>query len=136
MIIHSRDADEDMMEILQTEYKKGNFFGELHCFSSSQELCKQALEIGFYISASGIITFHNAEKLRCIFANVPDERLLTETDSPYLAPIPHRGKRNEPAFVVNTVQCLAEIKHKTVQQMAAITARNFFNLFTKVKADE
>ena len=95
-----------------------------------------ALSIGFYISASGIITFKKSEELRQMFKNVPNDRLLIETDSPYLAPVPHRGQRNEPAFVVNTAQVLAELKNMAVADLAELTTNNFLALFNKVKADE
>lgn len=133
LIVHSRDADDDMMEILTQNYAKRPFKGELHCFSSSEKLCRAALEIGFYVSASGIITFKKSEELRRIFSTVPADRLLIETDSPFLAPMPHRGKRNEPAYVVNTAQVLAEIKGMRVAQIAAVTTANFLRLFDKVK---
>lgn len=136
LIIHNRDADKDMMHILINAYKEKPFKGELHCFSSSSELCKVALDIGFYISASGIITFKKSEDLRNIFASIPLNRLLIETDSPFLSPVPHRGKRNEPAFVVNTAEVLAQIKGVSIEEMAQITTRNFLTLFNKVKTDE
>ncbi|MBQ7632542.1 MAG: TatD family hydrolase [Alphaproteobacteria bacterium] len=135
LIVHSRDADDNMIALLTANYKKCPFKGELHCFSSSERLCNAALEIGFYISASGIITFKKSEELRRIFAAVPDDRLLIETDSPFLAPTPHRGKRNEPAYVINTAQVLAEIKNKSIEEIAAITTDNFLTLFDKVKND-
>ena len=104
-------------------------------FSSSKKLCKAGLEIGFYISASGIITFKSGESLRKIFANVPNDRLLIETDSPFLAPVPHRGKRNEPAYVVNTAQVLADLKGLEISELADITTNNFLKLFNRVKAN-
>jgi len=121
-----------MMQILDEAYKIKPFCGELHCFSSNKELCDFALSIGFYISASGIITFKKSEELRTIFAQVPLDRLLIETDSPFLAPVPHRGKRNEPAYVVNTVQTLAEIKNIPIAELAQITTANFLHLFNKI----
>ena len=135
LIVHSRDADDDMINMLQTAYKEKPFRGELHCFSSSERLCQAGLEIGFYISASGIITFKNGEALRQIFALVPADRLLIETDSPFLAPVPHRGKRNEPAYVVNTAQVLADLKGVDIEEMARVTTANFLQLFDKVKAN-
>lgn len=135
LIIHNRDSDEDMQRILEYNYKKQPFNGELHCFSSSEKLCHFALEIGFYISASGIITFKKSEELRRIFASVPTERLLIETDSPFLAPVPYRGKRNEPSFVVNTAETLAQLKGLSIAELAGITSDNFFNLFSKIKKD-
>ncbi len=135
LIVHSRDADDDMIYMLQNAYKEKPFRGELHCFSSSEKLCKAGLEIGFYISASGIITFKNGEALRQIFALVPLDRLLIETDSPFLAPVPHRGKRNEPAYVVNTAQVLADLKGMDISELARITTDNFLHLFNKVKSN-
>ena len=136
LIIHNRASDTDMIHILTQAYRHKPFVGELHCFSSSEELCKAALNIGFYISASGIITFKKSEELRQIFKTVPNDRLLIETDAPYLAPTPHRGQRNEPSFVVNTAEVLAQIKNVSLEQMADITCRNFFNLFGKIKAND
>lgn len=133
LIVHSRNADRDMIDILQNAYKNKPFTGELHCFSSGENLCKAALELGFYISASGIITFNKSEDLRQIFACVPLDRLLIETDSPFLAPVPYRGKRNEPAFVVNTAQVLAKLKGIDVADLATITTNNFLRLFNKIK---
>ena len=136
LIIHNRESDDDMMALLSEAYKKQKFRGELHCFSSSEKLLEFALSIGFYISASGIITFKKSEELRQMFKNVPNDRLLIETDSPYLAPVPHRGQRNEPAFVVNTAQVLAELKDMSVADLAELTTHNFLALFKKVKAHE
>ena len=133
LIVHNRDADDDMISLLTNAYNKKPFKGELHCFSSSEKLCRAALEIGFYISASGIITFKKSEELRRIFANVPNDRLLVETDSPFLAPVPNRGKRNEPAFVVHTGEVLAELKGMSPAALADITTHNFLMLFDKVK---
>ena len=132
LIIHNRDADEDMMQILDEAYRQHKFTGELHCFSSSAALAEFALGIGFYISASGIITFKKSEDLRDIFRRIPMDRLLIETDSPFLAPVPYRGKRNEPAYVVHTAETLAEIKSVSVAQIAAQTTANFLKLFCKV----
>lgn len=132
LIIHSREADEDMINILAHEYEKEPFFGELHCFSSSRKLAEFALSIGFYISASGIITFKKSEGLRAIFADVPLDKLLIETDAPYLAPVPYRGKRNEPAYVVKTAEMLAQIKGVDLQSIENATTQNFYRLFTKV----
>ncbi len=136
LIIHNRESDDDMISLLGEAYKKQKFKGELHCFSSSEKLLEFALSIGFYISASGIITFKKSEELRQMFKNVPNDRLLIETDSPYLAPVPHRGQRNEPAFVVNTAQVLAELKDMAVADLAELTTHNFLALFDKVKAHE
>ena len=132
LIIHSRDADDDMIKILAHEYEKVPFCGELHCFSSSRKLAEFALSIGFYISASGIITFKKSEALRAIFADVPLDKLLIETDAPYLAPVPYRGKRNEPAYVVKTAEMLAQIKGVDLRSIENATTQNFYRLFTKV----
>ncbi|MBP5353341.1 MAG: TatD family hydrolase [Alphaproteobacteria bacterium] len=133
LIIHNRDADEDMMQILDEAYRRQKFNGELHCFSSSAALADFALGIGFYVSASGIITFKKSEELREIFRRVPIERLLIETDAPFLAPTPYRGKRNEPAYVVHTAAVLAELKEVDAVQLAAQTTVNFLKLFNKVQ---
>jgi TatD DNase family protein len=131
LIVHSRDADEDMQEILKDEASKGAFPGLIHCFTSTQAVATTALELGMYISISGIITFNGAKDLRQVVAGVPLERLLVETDAPYLAPVPRRGKRNEPAFVIHTAERLAELKQVSQQQLAEITTSNFFELFKK-----
>lgn len=131
LIIHTRDADDDMIAILSEEYKKAPFTGEIHCFSSSQALADFALSIGFFLSASGIITFNKSGELRDIFASIPLDRLLIETDSPYLAPIPMRGRRNEPAFVLHTAERLAQLRDLPLEKLAEITSDNFFRLFRK-----
>ena len=129
LIIHTRDADDDTIAILDEEYKKGAFSGEIHCFSSSKKLADFALSIGFYISASGIITFNKSGELRDIFAEVPLDRLLVETDAPFLAPVPMRGRRNESSFVVHTAEKLAQIKDVPLEKLAQITSDNFYRLF-------
>ncbi len=131
LIIHTRDADDDTIDILREEYKKAPFSGEIHCFSSSKKLADFALSIGFYLSASGIITFNKSNDLRDIFAEVPLDRLLVETDAPFLAPIPMRGRRNEPSFVLHTAEKLAQIKDISLEELAQITSDNFFKLFRK-----
>ena len=133
LIIHNRDSDDDMMAILADAFKKKTFSGVIHCFSSSQKFADFALEIGFYISASGMITFNKSEDLRQAFYKIPTERLLVETDSPYLAPVPLRGKVNEPSYVVHTAKCLAAIKSLDLAKISVITSDNFFNLFTKAQ---
>jgi TatD DNase family protein len=132
IIVHTRDADDDTALILQEEYKKGAFKGLIHCFTASHPFAEAALDLGFYISLSGIITFKTAAALRETVAKLPLDRLLVETDSPYLAPLPHRGKRNEPSFVVHTAEKLAEIKGVSLQQVATQTTENFYTLFDKV----
>ena len=133
LIVHTRDADEDMADILEDEMGKGAFPGVLHCFSSGRRLAERALNIGFYISISGIVTFKNAQDLRDIVKDVPVERILVETDAPFLAPIPNRGKRNEPAFVTNTAAKVAELKGMDNQALSAASTENFFRLFTMAK---
>lgn len=131
LIVHTRDADDDMVAILRDEAGKGAFPCVLHCFSSSRPLAEAALELGFYISCSGIVTFKNAEDLRGIIRDVPLDRLIVETDSPFLAPIPNRGKRNEPSFVVHTAEKIAELKGLEMAEFSRISTENFFRLFAK-----
>lgn len=131
LIVHTRDADRDMADILEDEMGKGAFTGVLHCFSSGRMLAERALAIGFYISLSGIVTFKNAEDLRQIVEDVPNDRILVETDSPFLAPIPNRGKRNEPSFVVHTAERVAELKNLKNDDLSDISTDNFFRIFNK-----
>ncbi len=131
LIIHARDADEDMIRILSAEHAAGAFDCVMHCFTSGRDLAQAALGLGFYLSISGIATFRNAADLRAIFAEAPLDRLLVETDSPYLAPVPHRGKRNEPAFTADTARTGAEIFGLSEQAFAAQTTANFDRLFSK-----
>lgn len=133
LIVHTRDADDDTIRIMQDEMKKGEYPGLIHCFSSGQRMADAALEMGFSISVSGIATFKKAQELRDVLKTVPLDRLLVETDSPYLAPMPHRGKRNEPSFVMHTNKVLAELKEIDEAECAKITTDNFFALFTKAK---
>ena len=128
LVLHTRCAERDTIDAL-TEFP--DVTGVLHCFSSNAELAKFGLEQGWYLSASGILTFKKAQELRGIFADVPLNRLLVETDAPYLAPVPYRGKRNEPSFVVKTAEMLAEIKGVSLEELAKITTENFLTLFTK-----
>lgn len=130
VIIHTRDAEEDTLEILKSEASP-SLKGVLHCFSSRAFLATEALKLGFYVSASGIITFGKAEELRQTFKEIPLERLLVETDSPYLSPVPFRGKTNRPSHVVKTAEKLAEIKGISVEELSEITTRNFLTLFGK-----
>lgn len=136
IIVHTRDADDDTIRIMQDEMGKGVYPGLIHCFSSGQKMADAALEMGFYISISGIATFKKAEALRETIRTVPLERLLVETDAPYLAPTPYRGKRNEPSYVVQTNKVVAELKGVSEEECAAVTTQNFFDLFTKVKQSE
>ncbi len=134
LIVHTRDADDDMADILGEEMGKGAFTGVLHCFSSGRRLAERALALGFYISLSGILTFRNAEELRAIAADVPRDRILVETDSPFLAPVPNRGKRNEPAFVVHTATALSQVLKADFDEISRQSTENFFRLFNKAKA--
>ena len=132
LIVHARDADEDMAAILRDEMGKGAFAGLLHCFTSSRSLADTALSLGFYISFSGVLTFKKADALRDIARAVPLDRLLVETDAPFLAPVPYRGKRNEPSFVVETAKLLADLKEVEISELAARTTTNALRLFTKM----
>ena len=132
IIVHARDADDDMVAILEDEMEKGPFRGVMHCFSSSASLAKRATLIGLYISFSGILTFKKSEYLRAIAAGVPEDLILVETDSPYLAPVPYRGHSNEPAFVVHTLEQLASIRGKQLVDMADITRANTRRLFNRM----
>ena len=134
LIVHTRDADPETVAILREEWRKGPFPGLIHCFTSGQALADAALDTGFYISVSGIATFKTAEPIREVLRSVPIDRLLVETDAPYLAPIPHRGKRNEPAFVVHTGAMLAELKGVSPDALAHQTSANFHRLFRKIPA--
>jgi TatD DNase family protein len=130
LIIHTRDADEDTIACLK-DVGQGKAKGVFHCFSGSADLAQQALGLGFYISFSGILTFKNAEGLRQIAQDVPLNRILVETDAPFLTPIPHRGKRNEPAFTRYTAELLANLKNLSYSEIEKITTNNFFTLFEK-----
>jgi TatD DNase family protein len=131
LIVHTRDAEDDTISVLEAEMAKGSFTGLIHCFTGSAKLAKAALELGFLISASGIVTFKNSVSLREVFSQVPLDRLLVETDAPYLSPVPYRGKRNEPAYVAHTANVLASIKGIDVTELAEATTQNFFRLFDK-----
>jgi TatD DNase family protein len=133
LVVHTRDAEDDTIAILREEYDKAEIRGVIHCFTGTAKLARGALELGFFISVSGIATFKKADELRAVIRDVPLDRLLVETDAPYLAPQPTRGKRNEPAFVVHTANMLAELKGVTPDALASATTANFFRLFTKAK---
>jgi TatD DNase family protein len=133
LIVHTRNADEDMTAILTEEAAKGPFPGLIHCFSSSAQLARTAVDLGLFISISGIVTFKAAGDLRETVKGVPLDRLLVETDAPYLAPVPNRGKRNEPAFVVHTAAQVAQLKTMSPDELARATSDNFFRLFKKAK---
>lgn len=132
LVIHSRDADTDMIRILEDESGKGTFPFILHCFSAGRALAETGVALGGHVSFSGILTFRNSDEIRAIAADVPMERLLVETDAPYLAPPPYRGKRNEPAYVRHTAEVLAETRGVDLSEIARVTSDNFFALFTKV----
>lgn len=132
LVIHTREADADSAAILTEEIGKGAFPAVLHCYTGGRELAFKAIELGLYIGFTGIITFKNGEALRDIARDLPAERILVETDSPFLAPIPYRGKRNEPAYVVNTAKVLAETRGVSEAEIARQTTENFFRLFSKV----
>ncbi|MDR1694338.1 MAG: TatD family hydrolase [Lactobacillaceae bacterium] len=131
LIIHNRDSDEDMMKILKEQYAVKPFTGELHCFSSSKELADFALSIGLYLSASGMITFNKCGELKEMFSQFPFDKIIVETDSPYLAPVPKRGKRNEPSYVKFVAEKLAQIRDISFEEAANTTTDNFFKLFRK-----
>ena len=132
LIIHARNADTDIAEILESEFRNSPFSCVMHCFSSSKKLAVKSIDLGFYLSMSGIAAFPKSKELREIFSMVPVDRILVETDSPYLAPPPFRGKRNEPAYVVNTARIGAEIFELSYEEFALQTEKNFNSLFKKV----
>ncbi|MDP9422510.1 MAG: TatD family hydrolase [Pseudomonadota bacterium] len=131
LVVHTRDAEEDTAEILAREVGKGGVAGVLHCFTGSAELAKKALELGFYVSISGIVTFKNAQDLQETAKTIPLDRLLVETDSPFLAPVPNRGKTCEPAFVADTAAFLSDLRAEPLDELADATTANFFKLFSK-----
>jgi TatD DNase family protein len=129
VVIHTREAERETIDILQTDYAGAERRGVFHCFSGSLELAQRAIELGFMVSFSGIVTFKKADELRDIARQVPLERLLIETDCPYLTPVPYRGKRNEPAYVVEVARCLAGVHGVEIEEMARITSENFRRFF-------
>ncbi|MEP1421137.1 MAG: TatD family hydrolase [Erythrobacter sp.] len=131
VVIHTRDAEDDTHEILAEEMEKGAFPALIHCFTASAEFGRKVLDLGLTISLSGIVTFKNAKDLQAVAQKVPDDRLLVETDSPFLAPVPHRGKSCEPAFVADTARFVAELRGVQPQELAEQTTRNFTKLFAK-----
>ena len=133
VIVHTRDADDDTIRVLQEEMAKGTFRGLIHCFTGTQRLADESLKLGLYISVSGIATFKKSDALRDVIKTVPLDRLLVETDAPYLAPVPHRGQTNEPSFVVHTAKTVADLKGVSTDELANATTDNFFRLFSKVK---
>lgn len=133
LIVHTRDAEDDTAQILADEMGKGAYSGVIHCFTASQEFAEKALALGLYISISGIVTFKNAKDLQASAALIPNDRLLIETDSPFLAPVPHRGRPCEPAYVADTARFLAELRGVSTETLARQTAENFYRLFNKAK---
>jgi TatD DNase family protein len=136
LVIHAREADADMAKILEEEMGKGAFPAVLHCFTGGPDLARRGIALGLYISFTGILTFKNSNDLRAIAAGLPADRILVETDAPYLAPGKYRGKRNEPAYVVETAKILAEVRGATFEDIARQTTDNFFRLFSKVPRPE
>jgi TatD DNase family protein len=132
LVIHSRDCDADMMQILREESGKGAFPAVLHCFTGVRDLAFAAIDLGHYVSFTGILTFKNSDALREIAAALPADRIMVETDAPYLAPLPYRGKRNEPAYVVETAKVLADTRGVAADEISRQTTENFFRLFSKV----
>jgi TatD DNase family protein len=131
LIVHTRDAEEDTAEILSEEMAIGAYTGVIHCFTASQDFAEKALALGLYISLSGIVTFKNAKDLQEAAKIIPEDRLLVETDAPFLAPVPHRGKTGEPAFVADTARFVAGLRGVSLENLAESTTANFFSLFTK-----
>ncbi|MEH6756644.1 MAG: TatD family hydrolase [Parasphingorhabdus sp.] len=131
IIVHTRDAEEDTAAIMAEEMEQGAFTGVIHCFTASEDFAYKALDLGLYISISGIVTFKNAKDLQATAAKFPLDRLLVETDAPFLAPVPHRGKTGEPAFVADTARFLAELRGEDYSELCEATARNFYSLFNK-----
>lgn len=134
IVVHTRDAEDDTAAILRDELGKGAFPGVLHCFTGSAELARTALDLGFYISISGIVTFKSAQALQAVAKDLPLDRLLIETDAPFLAPVPHRGKQGEPAFVADTCRFLAQLRGEEAEALADATRANFHTLFAKTRA--
>jgi TatD DNase family protein len=131
IIVHTRDAEADTARILSEEMEKGRFTGVIHCFTASADFARIALDLGLYISISGIVTFKNAKDLAATAKDVPADRLLIETDAPFLAPVPHRGRPCEPAFVADTARFLADLRGEAVERLAEYTSANFHALFSK-----
>jgi TatD DNase family protein len=134
IIVHTREAEADTYAILSEEMGKGAYSGVIHCFTASQDFADKALDLGLYVSISGIVTFKNAKELQSSAKMIPSDRLLIETDSPFLAPVPHRGRPCEPAFVADTARFLAQLRGEPVEALAERTSENFRNLFSKVTA--
>lgn len=133
VIVHTRDAEEDTAEIMAEEMEQGAYSGVIHCFTASEDFAQKALALGLYISISGIVTFKNAKDLQETAAKLPSDRLLVETDAPFLAPVPHRGKTGEPAFVADTARYLANLRGEEYDELCETTGRNFYRLFNKAR---
>jgi TatD DNase family protein len=131
LVIHTREAEDDTAEILSAAVREGGVTGVLHCFTGSAELARKGLDLGFYVSLSGIVTFKNAQDLQATAKWLPADQMLVETDAPFLAPVPHRGQKCEPAFVADTASFVAELRGEEPEQLAARTTANFFKLFSK-----
>ena len=134
LVVHTRDAEDDTAEILGRAVREGGVTGVLHCFTGTADLARKALDFGFYISLSGIVTFKNAKDLQETARNLPEDRMLVETDSPFLAPVPHRGQTCEPAFVADTAAFVAELRQEAPEALAETTTANFFRLFSRATA--
>lgn len=134
LVIHTRDAEDDTADILTREVGRGGVTGVLHCFTGSADLARTALDLGFYVSLSGIVTFKNAKDLQETAKIIPQNRLLVETDAPFLAPVPHRGQTCEPAFVADTAAFLSDLRDEPLDELSAATTANFFRLFDKAAA--
>tara|TARA_R110000824_G_scaffold19504_2_gene75416 strand:+ start:16167 stop:16943 length:777 start_codon:yes stop_codon:yes gene_type:complete len=133
IIVHTRDAEADTAEIMAEEMEQGAYSGVIHCFTASEDFAQKALALGLYISISGIVTFKNAKDLQETAATLPSNRLLVETDAPFLAPVPHRGKTGEPAFVADTARFLAGLRNEEFDVLCETTSQNFYKLFTKAR---
>ena len=131
LVVHTREAEPDTAEILGTAVREGGVTGVLHCFTGSAELARKGLDLGFYVSLSGIVTFKNAQDLQATAKWLPADQMLVETDSPFLAPVPHRGQKCEPAFVADTAAFVAELRGERIEELASATTANFFKLFSK-----
>ncbi|MDR6787670.1 TatD DNase family protein [Sphingomonas sp. BE138] len=134
IVVHTRDAEDDTAAIMREEMEEGAYTGVIHCFTAGADFARKALDLGMYISISGIVTFRNATDLQAIAATLPRERLLIETDAPFLAPVPHRGKPGEPAFVADTATYLAKLRGEETEDLQRYTAENFYSLFAKTRS--
>lgn len=132
LIIHMRNSEDETVKLIKQKIKLKNLSGVIHCFTGTQKFADEMIELGFYISASGVVTFKKSDELRCIFKTIPTNKLLVETDSPYLSPEPIRGKTNQPSHIIHTIKKLAEIRECHYDQVVSATNKNFYNLFTKL----